>query len=46
MFLKLIKGLLMYSIKLKGSVLLNKVVKRPGNPAVIFNKMLVEVIEP
>ena len=46
MFLKLIKGLFIYSIKIEGLVLLSKAVKRPGNPAIVFNKVLVEVIEP
>ena len=46
MFLKLIKGLFTYSIKLKGLVLLSKAVKRLGNLAIILNKVLVEVTEP
>ena len=45
MFFKLIKGLLIYSIKVKGLVLLGKAVKKLGNPAIILNKMLIEVIE-
>ena len=46
MFLKLIKGLFICNVKIKGLVLLGKAVKRLGNPAVVFNKALVEVIEP
>ena len=46
MFFKLIKGLLTYSIKLKELVLLGKAVKRPGNPAIVFNKASVKVTEP
>ena len=46
MFLKLIKGLFIYKVKVKRLVLLGKVVKRLGNPAIIFNKTLVEVTEP
>jgi hypothetical protein len=45
LFLKLIKGLPIRSVKVKGSVLLGKAVKRPSNPAVVLNKALVEVIE-
>ena len=45
MFLKLIKSLFTYSIKIEGSVLLGKVVERLGNPAIVLNKVLVEVTE-
>ena len=45
MFFKLIKALFIYSIKIKGLVPLSKAVKRPGNPAIVFNKTLVEVIK-
>ena len=45
MFLKLIKGLFICSVKIKGLVLLGKVIKRLGNPAVVLNKASVEVIE-
>ena len=45
MFLKLIKSLLIYSIKVKGLVLYGKAAKGPRNPAVVFNKALVEVTE-
>jgi len=43
--LKLIKGLPIIRIKVKGSVLLGKAVKRPSNPTIVLNKALVEVIE-
>ena len=46
MFLKLIKGLFTYRVKVKRLVLLGKAVKRPGNPVIILNKVLVEVTEP
>jgi len=45
LFLKLIKGLPIYSIKVKGLVFLDKAVKRLSNLAVVLNKALVEVIE-
>jgi len=45
LFLKLIKGLPIYSIKVKGLVFLGKAVKRPSNLAIVLNKVLVEVIE-
>ena len=44
MFLKLVKGLLIYSIKIEGLVFLGKAVKRPSNLAVVLNKALVEVL--
>jgi len=43
---KLIKGLLIYGIKVKGLVLSNTVDKRLSNPAVVLNKALVKVIKP
>jgi hypothetical protein len=45
LFLKLIKGLPIRSIKVKGLVLLGKAVKRLSNPTIVLNKALVEVIE-
>jgi len=45
LFLKLIKSLPIYSIKIKGLVLLGKVAKRPSNPTIVLNKAFVEVIE-
>jgi hypothetical protein len=42
---KLIKGLLIFSIKIKGLVLFNKVDKRLSNSAIVFNKALVEITE-
>ena len=45
MFLKLIKSLPIYSIKVEGLVYYSKVVKGLSNPAIVFNKVLVEVIE-
>ena len=45
MFLKLIKGLPIRSIKVKGLVLLGKAVKRPSNSTVVLNKVLVKVTE-
>ena len=45
MFLKLIKGLPIYGVKVKGLVLLGKAVKRPSNLAIVLNKALVEVTE-
>ena len=45
MFLKLIKGLLIYGIKVKGLVLLGKAARRLDNPTIVLNKVLVEVIE-
>ena len=43
---KLIKGLPIYSVKVEGLVLSNKAVKRLGDPTIVLNKALVEVIEP
>jgi hypothetical protein len=45
LFLKLIKGLLIYSIKIEGPVFLGKAVKGSSNLTIVFNKALVEVIE-
>ena len=45
MFLKLIKGLPIYGIKVEGLVFLGKAVKRLSNLVIVFNKALVEVIE-
>ena len=45
MFLKLIKGLLIYGIKVEGLVLYSKAAKGLSNPPVVLNKALVEVIE-
>jgi hypothetical protein len=45
LFLKLIKGLPIHSVKVKGSVLLGKAVKRLSNSAIVLNKALVKVIE-
>ena len=45
MLFKLIKGLLAYSIKMEGLVLFSKVDKKSSNPTIVFNKVLVEVIE-
>ena len=45
MFLKLIKGLPIYSIKIKGLVFIGKVAKGLSNPTIVLNKVLVEVIE-
>ena len=45
MFLKLIKGLPIYSVKVKGLVFLGKAVKRPSNFTIVFNKVLVKVIK-
>ena len=44
-FLKLIKGLPIYGIKVKGLILLGKAAKRPGNYTIVLNKVLVEIIE-
>ena len=41
--IKLIKGLLVYSIKIEGLVLFSKAGKKSSNPAVVLNKVLVEV---
>ena len=41
----LIKSLPIYSVKVEGLVFSNKSVKRPGNPTIVLNKALVEVIE-
>ena len=46
MFLKLIKGLFIYSIKIEGLVLLGKAVRRLGNSAIVLNKASVKVTEP
>ena len=45
MFLKLIKSLLIYGIKVKRPVLYSKVAKGLSNSAIVFNKVLVEVIK-
>jgi len=45
LFLKLIKSLSIYNIKVKGLVFLGKAVKRPSNLTIVFNKALVKVIE-
>ena len=45
MFLKLVKGLPIYGIKIKGLVLSNKVGKRLSNPTVVLYKVLIKVIE-
>ena len=45
MFLKLIKSLPIYSIKVEGLILYSKAAKRPSNPTIVLNKALVEVIE-
>ena len=45
MFLKLIKGLPIYGIKVERLVLLGKAAKGLSNPTIVLNKVLVEVIE-
>jgi len=45
LFLKLVKSLPIYGIKVKGLVFLGKAVKRPSNLTVVSNKALVEVTE-
>ena len=45
MFLKLIKSLPIYSIKVKRLVFYSKVAKGLSNPTIVLNKVLVEVIE-
>ena len=45
MFFKLIKGLPIYSIKVKGLVFSSKAVKRLDNPTIVLNKALIEVIK-
>ena len=45
MFFKLIKSLLIYSVKVKGLVFYSKAAKGLSNPAIVFSKALVEVIE-
>ena len=45
MFLKLIKGLPIYGIKVEGPVLLGKAAKGLSNFTIVFYKALVEVIE-
>ena len=45
MFLKLVKGLPIYSIKVKGLVLYYKAAKELSNPTIVLNKALVEVIK-
>ena len=45
MFLKLVKGLAIYSVKVEGLVFSGKAIKRLSNPAIVRNKALVEVIE-
>ena len=44
-FFKFIKSLPICSIKVEGLVLYYKAAKGPSNPAVVLNKVLVEVIE-
>ena len=46
MFLKLIKSLPIYSVKVKGLVLYSKAAKGLSNSAIVLNKALVEVIKP
>ncbi len=45
MFLKLIKSLPIYSVKVEGLVLYSKAAKGLSNPTIVLNKVLVEVIE-
>jgi len=45
LFLKFIKSLLIYGVKVKGLVLYSKAAKGLSNPAIVLNKALVEVIE-
>ena len=45
MFLKFIKSLLIYSVKVEGLVLYGKAAKGLSNLTVVLNKVLVEVIE-
>ena len=45
MFLKLIKSLPIYSVKVEGLVLYSKAAKGLSNPAIVLNKVLVEVME-
>ena len=45
MFLKLIKSLSIYSVKVEGLVLYSKVAKGLSNPTIVLNKALIEVIE-
>ena len=45
MFLKLIKSLPIYGIKVERLVLYNKAAKGLSNPTIVLNKALVEVIE-
>jgi hypothetical protein len=45
LFLKLIKSLPIYSIKVKGLVLYSKAAKGLSNLTIVLNKALVEVIE-
>ena len=45
MFLKLIKSLPIYSIKVEGLVLYIKAAKGLSNSTIVLNKALVEVIE-
>jgi len=45
LFLKLIKGLFIYNIKVKGLVFIGKVANRLSNFTIVPNKALVEVIE-
>ena len=44
-FLKLIKSLPIYGIKVNKLVFLDKIVKRLNNLTVVFNKILIEAIE-
>ena len=45
MFLKLIKSLPIYGVEVKELVLYSKAAKGLSNPTIVFNKVLVEVIE-
>jgi hypothetical protein len=45
LFLKFIKSLLIYGVKVEGPVLYSKAAKGLSNPAIVLNKALVEVIE-
>ena len=45
MFLKLVKSLPIYGIKVEGLILYSKAAKRLNNPTIVLNKALVEVIE-
>jgi len=45
LFFKLVKSLPIYGIKVEGLVFLGKAVKRLSNLTIVFNKVLVKVIE-